>query len=125
VTAVRDVGVELRHVSEQLVPFHDIGVPIQYPEGGERPGTFFQFLHVTSLRLLPLPKPEADREMSAPSEARRRHLLQILPNPDGPLPGRRRQGPVPDHSAATPSADEMVSVAAGGSCASATLTPSP
>ena len=37
VAAVRHVGIELRHVAEQLVAFEDIGIPVEDAERRERP----------------------------------------------------------------------------------------
>ena len=43
VTAIRDIGEELRHVAEQLVALDYIRVPIEDPEGRKGARAFFQF----------------------------------------------------------------------------------
>ena len=54
IAAIRHVGVELGHVAEQLIAFHDVGVTVQDPERREGArGALFHLSHVTSLRLLP------------------------------------------------------------------------
>ena len=48
VAAIGHVGIELRHVAEQLVSLEDIGVAVQDPEGREGALAVFHLLrHVT------------------------------------------------------------------------------
>ena len=56
VAAIRDVGIELRHVAEQLVALGDVGIAVQDPEGRKGALAVFHFLrHVSDTpRLLPL-----------------------------------------------------------------------
>jgi hypothetical protein len=61
VAAIRNVGIKLRHVAEQLVAFDDIGVAVQYPEGREGALALFHFL-----RHFKLPGFRRYRQQNAP-----------------------------------------------------------
>ena len=44
VAAIGDIGIELRHVAEQLVALEDVGIAIEDPEGREGALAVFHFL---------------------------------------------------------------------------------
>ena len=78
VTAIGDIGIQLRHVSEQLVTFQDVGIAVQDPKGREGALTIFQFeRHLKTPRLTPLPH---DSVMPAPARAEsiRAQLTKVL-----------------------------------------------